>query len=89
VRVTVRLSARDVAFLNRYVETSDEPSRSAVVRKALARFREEELRRQYSELWAEWDEEEDAVWDVTLADGLEDEPEGAWEGLGADPDLDL
>lgn len=85
----MRLSARDVAFLNRYVEASDEPSRSAVVRKALARFREEELRRQYSELWAEWDEEEDAIWEVTLADGLEDEPEGVWEGLGADPDLHL
>ncbi len=28
---------------------------------------------QYAELWAEWDEEEDSVWDVTLSDGLEDE----------------
>lgn len=78
MRVTVRLSARDVTFLNRYVATSDEPSRAAVLRKALARFREEELTRQYAELWAEWDEEEDAVWDVTLADGLEDEPDGVW-----------
>ena len=48
-------------------------SRFAVVRKALRRLRSRDLERQYAQRWAEWDEEEDAIWDVTLLDGLEDE----------------
>lgn len=78
MRLTVRLSAKEATFLNRYVAVHPESSRSGVVRKALAHFREEELKRAYAQLWAEWDEEEDAVWDVTLADGLEDEPDNVW-----------
>jgi len=78
MKLSVRLSAKEAAFLNRHVAAHPESSRSDVVRKALARFREAELTREYEELWAEWDEEEAAIWDVTLADGLEDEPEGVW-----------
>ncbi len=78
MKLSVHLSPKEVAFIDRYVATHGEPSRSAVVRRALVRFREEELKRAYSELWANWDEEENAIWDVTLADGLEEEPDGAW-----------
>ena len=77
MKLSVSLPEKDIAFIDRQIADHGEPSRSAVVRKAVELLRDAELERLYAEYWAEWDEDEDAVWDVTLADGLEDEPDAA------------
>ena len=59
------------------VEGLDCRDEAAVIRKALRRLRSEDLKRQYAQLWAEWDDEDD-VWDVTVGDGIEDESDVAW-----------
>ena len=78
MKVSVSLAEKDIAFIDRQISDHGESSRSAVVRKALDRLRADELAREYAQRWAEWDEEEESIWDVTLADGLEDEPDAAW-----------
>ena len=77
MKLSVSLPDKDVAFIDRQVTENGERSRSAVIRKALRRLRSEELKRQYAQLWAEWDDEDDA-WDVTVGDGIEDESDVAW-----------
>ncbi len=78
MKVSISLPEKDIQFIDRQMAGLGESSRSAVVRKALELLREDELEREYAQRWAEWDEEEEQVWDVTLADGLDDEPDGAW-----------
>lgn len=77
MKVSISLPEKDIAFIDRQVAEHGEPSRSAVIRKALRRLRSEDLERQYAQLWAEWDDEDD-VWDVTVGDGIEDESDVAW-----------
>ncbi len=77
MKLSISLPDKDVAFIDRQVTENGERSRSAVIRKALRRLRSEELKRQYAQLWAEWDDEDD-VWDVTVGDGIEDESDVAW-----------
>lgn len=77
MKISVSLPDKDVAFIDRQVTENGERSRSAVIRKALRRLRSEELKRQYAQLWAEWDDEDD-VWDATVGDGIEDESDVAW-----------
>lgn len=77
MKLSISLPEKDIAFIDRQIADHGEPSRSAVVRKALRRLRSEDLRRQYARLWAEWDDEDDA-WDVTVGDGIEDESDVAW-----------
>lgn len=77
MKLSVSLPDKDVAFIDRQVTENGERSRSAVIRKALRRLRSEELKRQYAQLWAEWDDEDD-VWDATVGDGIEDESDVAW-----------
>ncbi len=77
MKLSISLPDKDIEFIDRQVAERGESSRSAVVRKAVELLRHAELERLYAEYWAAWDEEEDAVWDVTLADGLDDEPDAA------------
>ncbi len=77
MKLSISLPDKDVAFIDRHVADHGEASRSAVIRKAVELLRDAELERLYAEYWSEWDEDEDAVWDVTLADGLDDEPDAA------------
>ncbi len=77
MKLSISLPEKDIEFIDRQVADHREPSRSAVIRKALRRLRSEDLKRQYARLWAEWDEEDD-VWDVTVGDGIEDESDVAW-----------
>lgn len=77
MKLSVSLPDKDVAFIDRQVTENGERSRSAVIRKALRRLRSEELKRQYAQLWAEWDDDDD-VWDATVGDGIEDESDVAW-----------
>lgn len=77
MKLSVSLPDKDIAFIDRYIAEHDEPSRSAVVRKALDRLQAESLEAAYYQRWMEWDEE-DELWDSLAGDGLEDEPDGAW-----------
>ena len=77
MKLSISLPDKDVAFIDRHVAENGEESRSAVIRKALRRLRSEELKKAYLQRWSEWDDEDD-IWDVTVADGLEDEPDEAW-----------
>lgn len=77
MKLSISLPDKDIEFIDRQVADHGEPSRSAVIRKALRRLRSEDLKRQYTRLWAEWDDKDD-VWDVTVGDGIEDESDVAW-----------
>ena len=77
MKLSVSLPEKDVAFIDRQIADHGEPSRSAVIRKALDRLQLDSLEEEYAQRWAEWSEE-DEIWDVTVADGLEDEPDEAW-----------
>ena len=77
MKVSISLPDKDIAFIDRQIADHGEPSRSAVIRKALRRLRADSLKKAYLQRWSEWDEEDD-IWDVTVGDGLEDEPDAAW-----------
>lgn len=71
MKVSVSLPDDDVAFLDRYAERSGMGSRSAAVQRAVDLLRAEELGPAYADAWGTWAEDEAAVWDATIADGLE------------------
>ncbi|MYI83308.1 MAG: ribbon-helix-helix protein, CopG family [Chloroflexi bacterium] len=74
MKLSVSLPEQDVEFVDRYIAEHGEASRSAVLRKALERLRDEELVEAYKIAWKEWEASGDAaLWDVTVGDGLEPE----------------
>lgn len=73
MKLSISLPEKDVAYIDRHLADHDEPSRSAVIRKAIERLRSEELREAYGELCKEWGTEDDLLWETTVGDGLEDE----------------
>ena len=73
MKLSISLPEKDVAYIDRHLADHDEPSRSAVIRKAIERLRDEELREAYGELCKEWGTEDDLLWETTVGDGLEDE----------------
>lgn len=74
MKLSITLPDKDVAYIDRHIADHDEPSRSAVIRKAIERLRHEELGAAYAAAWEEWEGSEDArLWETTVGDGLEDE----------------
>jgi Arc/MetJ-type ribon-helix-helix transcriptional regulator len=74
VKLSVSLSAEDVAFVDEYVERTGEPSRSSAIQRAIGLLRSAELEDEYAAAFDEWsDAAEAADWDRTAADGLVDE----------------
>ena len=73
MKLSISLPDKDVAYIDRHLAVHDEPSRSAVIRKAIERLREEELSEAYAALWKEWGTEDDLLWETTVGDGIEDE----------------
>lgn len=73
MKLSISLPEKDVAYIDRHLADHDEPSRSAVIRKAIERLRFEELSEAYGELWKEWGTEDDLLWETTVGDGIEDE----------------
>ena len=72
--MSVSLSDRDVAFLDQHAEKYEVDSRSAVVQKAIALLRKEQLGDEYEQAFEEWFGSEDAeLWDRTVGDGIEDD----------------
>ena len=70
MKLSVSLSAEDVAFLDHYAQGRRRPSRSAAVKDAVALLRASELGDDYAMAWDDWSSTEDAeLWDPTVADG--------------------
>lgn len=74
MKLSVSLSADDVAFVDEYVERTGEPSRSSAIQRAIGLLRAAELEDEYAAAFDEWAEvrETAEVWDRTAADGLAD-----------------
>ena len=74
MKISVSLPEKDIALIDRYISDEGEPSRSAVIRKAVDLLRREQLVRQYMEAFREWEESREAeIWDRAVGDGLDDE----------------
>ena len=75
VKLSVSLSAEDVAVLDEYARTSGLPSRSAALQHAVRLLRHADLDEDYAAAWKEWEASgEREAWDVTVSDGLTDAP---------------
>lgn len=73
MKLSVSLSAEDVATLDEFARTAGLPSRSAAVQHAVRLLRLPDLEDDYAAAWDEWEAAgEQAAWDHTAADGLVD-----------------
>ncbi len=71
MKVSVSLSAADLAFLDEYARSSGAPSRSAVLHEAVRMLRERQLGDAYEQAWDEWAASDDAsAWDGLSGEGL-------------------
>ncbi len=70
MKLSVSLSAEDVAVLDAYVERTGLPSRSAAVQQAIRMLRFPTLEDDYAAAWDEWSTEDNGPWTETLGDGL-------------------
>ena len=73
MKLSVSLPPADVAFVDRYLTEHGEPSRSAVLRRALKLLRERELGDAYEAAWDEWAKGDGKLWESTVGDGLRSE----------------
>lgn len=73
MKLSVSLTAEDVAVLDEYARTAGLRSRSAAVQRAIRLLRLPDLEQDYAAAWDEWESSgEQGVWDGTAADGLND-----------------
>ena len=73
MKLSVSLRDEDVAILDDYARTAGLRSRSAAVQYAIGLLRLPGLEQDYAEAWREWESSgEQAAWDGTSADGLND-----------------
>lgn len=73
VKLSVSLSASEVAALDKYAEAAGLKSRSAAIQQAIRLLGDPELEHAYAAAWQEWEASGDAqVWESTAADGLAD-----------------
>lgn len=73
MKLSISLSDRDVAALDRYVQAAGLASRSAAIQRAIKLLGDPELEDAYTAAWDEWEASGDAAaWESTSADGLGD-----------------
>lgn len=73
VKLSVSLSAADVAMLDKYAKAAGLQSRSAAIQKAIKLLGDAELEDAYATAWEEWRSSGEArTWESTSADGLAD-----------------
>ncbi|HEY5267376.1 MAG TPA: ribbon-helix-helix domain-containing protein [Acidimicrobiales bacterium] len=70
MKVSMSLPDEDVVFLDAYATEKGLPSRSAALHKAVRLLRATGLGTAYESAWAEWSNEDQELWDPTVADGL-------------------
>lgn len=72
MKLSVSLTAEDVAELDRYVAEQGLASRSEGVRHAIRLLRAPALMAEYASAFQEWEESEDKrLWEQVAGDGLE------------------
>jgi Arc/MetJ-type ribon-helix-helix transcriptional regulator len=69
MKLSVSLPEEDVEFLDDYAETNGDPSRSAVIQRAVKLLRASELGSAYAEAWTDWAAGDADLWEPTAADG--------------------
>jgi len=71
MKLSVSLGEDDVRFLDEYATAHGAASRSAVVQRAVALLRANELSDAYVQAWDEWSDSGDAAaWESTAGDGV-------------------
>jgi Arc/MetJ-type ribon-helix-helix transcriptional regulator len=70
MKLSVSLSAEDLAMLDAYARDAGLPSRSAAVQRAIRLLRSADLEQDYADAWDEWEATDRGVWERTDADGL-------------------
>jgi Arc/MetJ-type ribon-helix-helix transcriptional regulator len=70
MKVSVSLPDDDVEFLDAYASAQGISSRSAALHKAVRLLRASELGPAYEEAWDHWVEDDAALWESTVGDGL-------------------
>ncbi|UNX55444.1 ribbon-helix-helix domain-containing protein [Georgenia sp. TF02-10] len=75
MKLSVSLSADEVASLDKYARATGLRSRSAVVQHAIRLLGDPDLEQDYAAAWDEWESSgESSAWDATAGDGLVDAP---------------
>ncbi|MGQ0624518.1 MAG: CopG family ribbon-helix-helix protein [Sporichthyaceae bacterium] len=75
MKISVSISAAELATLDAFSAQAGLASRSAAVQHAIRLLDRERLEEEYTVAFAEWDASgEGEVWDVTAGDGLLDAP---------------
>lgn len=73
MKLSISVSAAEVALLDDYIRSAGLPSRSAAVQQAIRLLRHIDLEQNYADAWAEWESSGDrAAWEGTVGDGLTD-----------------
>jgi Arc/MetJ-type ribon-helix-helix transcriptional regulator len=70
MKVSVSLPDDDVEFLDAYASAQGISSRSAALHKAVRLLRASELGPAYEEAWGQWADDDAALWESTVGDGL-------------------
>ena len=74
MKVSVSITDDDLGFIESQVAEGRYPTRSAAMHAAIKSLRARDLEAQYAEAAREWQASGDqAAWDVTVGDGLDDE----------------
>ncbi len=73
MKLSVSLSAEDVAVLDEFARTSGLASRSAALQHAVRLLRHADLEHDYAAAWEDWESSgERSAWEGTVDDGLTD-----------------
>lgn len=71
MKLSISLSDEDVEFLDEYASEHGVPSRSAVLKYAVALLRSRALAASYEQAWSEWEASGEAeLWEPVTADGV-------------------
>jgi putative addiction module CopG family antidote len=70
MKISISLPDDDVAFLDSQASQGAFSSRSAVIHSAIRLLHDRQYVDSYAAAWDEWDADDGAMWDTTLADGL-------------------
>lgn len=71
MKLSVSLPDEDVAFIDAFLESSKDETRSAVVQRAIAMLRAAELVDEYESAFRDWQDSGEAdVWDAVAGDGI-------------------
>lgn len=71
MKVSVSLSADDLATVDEYAREAGLSSRSAVIQRAIDLLRHRSLGQDYAEAWEQWQSSGEAeLWDAAAGDGL-------------------